>query len=162
MELGIAQLGTRPCNQCPGRRHGEAPVTSGPLLPTTFQTLLFTPASLTPLPPTMLPFDQGTVVYPRLKNVVAGPKPCLPLRVTVSWAGLSYSADGQEAAQGCHRCGQELRSSRRSGLVVVKKIQIRREMSGPTLRGCLPAWTFTGRSARRLRRSCSVLQSSRA
>lgn len=46
--------------------------------------------------------------------------------------------------------------------MVVKKIQIRREMSGPTLRGCLPLWTFTGRSARRFRRSCSVPQSSRA
>lgn len=49
-----------------------------------------------------------------------------------------------------------------SGLVVVKKIQILRERSGPTLRGCLPPGAFTGRSARRLRRSCSVLQSSRA
>lgn len=46
--------------------------------------------------------------------------------------------------------------------MVVKKIQILRERSGPTLRGCLPLWAFTGRSARRLRRSCSVLQSSRA
>lgn len=46
--------------------------------------------------------------------------------------------------------------------MVVKKIQILRERSGPTLRGCLPLWAFTGRSARRLRRSCSVLQSRRA
>lgn len=69
---------------------------------------------------------------------------------------------GRRMPRGVHRHDQEPISSRRLGLVVVRKIQMRRERSGPTLRGCLPLWAFTGRSARRPKRSCSVLQALRA
>ena len=61
-----------------------------------------------------------------------------------------------------HERGQEPRSSRRSGSVVVRKRQTRRERSGPTLRGGAPLPVFTGRSASRLRRSCSVPQATYA
>lgn len=54
--------------------------------------------------------------------------------------------------------GQQPRSSRRSGLVAVRRRQRRRERSGPTLWGRAPSPVFTGRPARRTRRSCSVLQ----
>lgn len=58
--------------------------------------------------------------------------------------------------------GQEPRSSRRSGLSVLRKRQSRRERSGPTLRGRACLLALTGRSARRPRRSRSVLQAASA
>lgn len=69
MGLGIAQMGTQFCHQAsctqdPGQEHVEALVTPGPLRPT---------AQL----PMMLPFDQRTTVYPRLKKY-AGQAQSLP------------------------------------------------------------------------------------
>lgn len=46
--------------------------------------------------------------------------------------------------------------------MVVRKRQMRRERSGPTLRGGARLPVFTGRSASRARRSCSVPQASYA
>lgn len=76
------------------------------------------------------------------------PSPC-----QLGWGGPRSVLLVRQGSFLSHRRSQELRSSRSSGLVAVRKRQMRRERSGPTLRGRPTPPVFTGRSARRARRS---------
>lgn len=111
----------------------------------------FTPPLL-PIPVTLECFGRPTPSHlPQEQCSV--PSPC-----QLGWGGTRSVLLVRQGSFLSHRRSQELRSSRSSGLVVVRKRQMRRERSGPTLRGRPTPPVFTGRSARRARRSCSELQ----